>query len=113
MVINSEIPKLQKNLESISKRVKELKRKKGELTRQWVDGLKNCLIGASSLFGEDFVRNLGKPSKEENFLRDIYRRDYFEDIKYRSKLRKIRDEISSSNIEYSLTLLDLRHYLSD
>ena len=66
------------------------------------------MLFSSTDFGENFVKSLGKPLENDDDLRGIYRDIYFDDIKYRSKLRKIRDKISSLNEKYQLTLLLLQ-----
>ncbi|MFH1106070.1 MAG: hypothetical protein V1731_02570 [Candidatus Aenigmatarchaeota archaeon] len=100
---SANVPALQLHLVDIARRTKGLEQQRSAIMREYVPNVKNRLMGYDSLFGTGYVRHVAHhvhqdyPDKE---IRDLY----FKDIRYRSKLRKIRDKISLLGEEYDTTL---------
>lgn len=100
-------------LEEIVKTLKSVKQEKGRVTSYWNDFVKNPLNAYLCLWGKRAFLSLGKPQEEEDFSdpSGIYRERYFNNIRYHSKLRKIRDKISSLEHDYKATLQRLKETL--
>lgn len=93
----AELVELGTCLEIISEEIKNLGKDIRKINRQYIPLVKNPLTGYAILFGRRALRDLGY-SREP--LYEYYRGLYFQDIKYRSKLRKRRDKISVLKEEY-------------
>jgi uncharacterized coiled-coil DUF342 family protein len=100
-----DIEYMNKKLQETVEKIKKLKKKRNEIKRQYTPYVKNKLDGYAILFGERGLRSLGR-SKEP--WQDYYKKLFFEDIKYRSKLRKIRDKISLLENEYNGVLSQIK-----
>ena len=100
-----EIAELQRNLVRIARKTRREKKRIAAIKREYVPYVKNPLMGYAELFGKNNLRDLGYSREGVN---ELYRRLHFQDIKYRSKLRKIRDRISELDSEYNRTLNTLR-----
>lgn len=103
--MGEEVIQLGSELKTIQKRIKILKRKKGRVRNEYFSHVRNRLDGLVILFGEDTVREMGEP----NYEGMLYgcRNLYFDDIKYRSKLRKIRDNIYYLENQHGKKFLEL------
>jgi hypothetical protein len=96
---------MQRYLVDIVKKIKRLKRKRGRINKKYVPYVKNRLMGYEALFGTESLRNLGR---SHDYPGSIYRDDFFQDIKYRSKLRKIRDRLTFLENEYNNVLAQIK-----
>ena len=109
----SSIAKMQRNLNSAAEKLKRLKRKRAAIKREYVPYVKNPLIGYSALFGEQDLRDLGRHKEPgEYFWNENYRDLFFQDIRYRSKLRKIRDRIVTLENEYGRILTQIKQSIT-
>ncbi len=99
------VPALQLHLVDIARQTNALERQRSAIMREYVPGVKNKLMGYVGLFGKQSLRRLGRYGSDANGGYEEYIRGlYFEDIHYRSKLRKIRDKITGLGEEYATTL---------
>ena len=115
--MTNNVVEIQGELEIIVKELKNLRRNKGKVTAKWVIDAKNPLMGLEYLWGQDYVRALGNPTEHKTDWwdggNDYQRVDYFENIKYRSKLRIIRDKISYFEQQYDEKLKTLKQIVSN
>jgi hypothetical protein len=96
---------LGERLTKIARETKKLKRKRGRIKKRYVPRVKNPLIGYEFLWGTRALRSL--PLHKEAW-RDHYRDLFFEDIKFKSKLSRIKKRIDSFNDEYQSTLAQIK-----
>lgn len=104
MAVETEnVPELQLHLTDIARQVKDLEQQRSAIMREYVPKVKNRLMGYEYLFGTGYVRHTAH-RVSASYLDEEVRDLYFKDIRYRSKLRKIRDKISLLGEEYDATL---------
>lgn len=96
---------LGKRLEEIAQEIKGLKRKRREINRRYVPYVKNPLMGYAGLWGIRALRDL--PKHREPW-RNHYRDLFFEDIKFKSKLSKIKKRVAFLNDEYQRMLAQIK-----
>jgi len=92
---------LQDYLAETKEEINTLKRNKNAIMNEYVSKVKNPLLGYECLFGSKARRNLGR---YPTWGYSPYRQLFFEDIRYKSKLRKISDKILSLGERYTITL---------
>ena len=99
------INQLGNHLEQIIGKIKALRKKEAKINDRYVIA-KNSLAGYAMLWGKEALKHLGAPMEEfeKMHISEFYRDDYFENIKYRSKLRKVRDRMKILENEYGTTL---------
>jgi len=97
---------LQDYLAETKEEIDTLKRKKNAMMNEYVSNVKNPLLGYECLWGPEAIRGLSGPTKTDEEWRgwSHYRKLFFEDLKCKSKLRKISDKISTLSERYTITL---------
>lgn len=104
-----ELYELQQRLDACASIIRGLKRKRADINRRYFPYVRNKLDGFTSLWGERAFRNLGRTNTP---VFAWYRDLYFEDIKYRSRLRKLRDKLTTYENAYNQILAEI-HLLTE